>query len=59
VSEITAIAVFYITWLGVALKSYGSASERGLFVYDLYCRSLFTPLLCDLRVLITIGLWLR
>ena len=43
VSKIIAAGVFYIAWLGVALKSYGFAWERGFFVYDLYCRSLFIP----------------
>ena len=28
VNEITAVGVFYIAWLGVALKSYGSAWEH-------------------------------
>jgi hypothetical protein len=53
VSKITAVGVFYIAWLGV-LKSYGSACECGLFVCDFYCLSLFTPLLCDVLVLVTL-----
>ena len=61
VNKITADGVFYIAWLGVALKLYGSAWECGLFgfVCDLYCRSLFIPLLCDLLVLVTTGVWLQ
>ena len=58
-SKITAVGVSYIAWLGVALKLYGFARERGLFACDLYCRSLFIPLLCDLLVLVTIGVWLQ
>jgi hypothetical protein len=59
VSENTAVDVFYIVWLGVALKSYCSALECILFVCDLYCLSLFIPLLCDLPVLVTIGVCLQ
>jgi hypothetical protein len=54
VNKIAVVGVFYIAWLGVALKLYGSAWECGLFVCDLYCRSLFIPLLCYLLVLVTI-----
>jgi hypothetical protein len=54
VNKITAVGMFYIAWLVVALKLCGSAWECGLFVCDLYCRSLFIPLLCDLLVLVTI-----
>ena len=54
VNKITVVGVFYIAWLGVALKLYGSVWECGLFVCDLYCRSLFIPLLCDLLVPVTI-----
>jgi hypothetical protein len=32
VNKITAVDVISIAWLGVALKLYGSALERGLFV---------------------------
>ena len=62
VSKITTVGIFYIAWLGVTLKSYGSGLRMRivcLFVCDLYCPSLFIPLLCDLLVLVTIGLWLR
>jgi len=48
VNEITAVGVFYIAWLGVALKSYVSASERGLFFmifmvvrYSLLCFAIY------------------